>query len=121
MIPSSRAVATKASQRFEVLLAEVESDLVYKSWPGMTTNPETGKRRSTINMHVATHIDKPVTPYVFEEKVKAVLRHIAKRAKQDGLLLRFDNPSTNFLVYCAAKDSLMAQGRPCSDGHPHPA
>ncbi len=121
LLPSSRAVATRVSTRLQVLLEETNGKLAYKWWQGMTTAPHTEQRRSTINLHLSTSQDHPLTPYDFETAVMPLLKQVARRVKQDGLLVRFDNPSTNFLVFCASQDTLVARGQPCPAGHQHPA
>ncbi len=119
-IPTSREVATKFSQRLEVILSENNSTLQFKSWPGMIPHSETGKPRSTINLHLSTHPDFPLSPYEFESNVLPLLKQLTKRVKQDGLLIRFDNPSTNLIVFCASKEGVLPKGEPCPAGHSHP-
>lgn len=119
-IPTSRAVATKFSQRLEIILGEINTTLQFKSWPGMIPHSETGKPRATINLHLATHPDFPLSPYEFESTVLPLLKEIAKRVKQDGLLIRFDNPSTNLVLYCASQETILPKGQPCTGGHLHP-
>ena len=119
-IPTSRAVATKFSQRLEIILSESHTTLQFRSWPGMIPHSETGTPRSTINLHLSTHPDFPLSPYEFESHVLPLLKQITKRVKQDGLLIRLDNPSTNLIVFCASQDTVLPKGQSCPAGHPHP-
>ena len=116
-VRTTRLTSASFSKQTECLLDEVQASVSCKWWKGLPNN----QGRGAMNIHLSTKEEEPVTPYEFEKRVMPILKQIGRISGQDGLLVRFDNPSTNFVVYCAEQELLVAKGTPCPDGHEHPS
>ncbi len=120
-IPASRLRSQRFLAKLQEWVTEVEGQLACRWWQGIGSQDRNHGQSSTLNLHLATRPNEPLKPYEFEERVMPVLRRACRFARQDGLLVRFDNPSTNFFVYCASQHKLVLRGQPCAEGHKHPA
>ncbi len=120
-IPASRLRSSRFLTKLQGWVAEVEERLACRWWHGIGSQDGNHGKSSTLNLHLATRPDEPLKPYDFEQRVMPVLNQACRFARQDGLLVRFDNPSTNFFVYCASQHKLVLRGQPCAEGHQHPA
>ncbi len=120
-IPASRLRSSRFLEKLGSWVAEVEAGLACRWWHGIGSQDGNHGQSSTLNLHLATRPDEPLTPYAFEQRVMPVLKQACRFARQDGLLVRFDNPSTNHLVYCTSQDAIVMRGQPCAEGYNHPA
>lgn len=120
-IPAARLRSSRFLAKLQGWVGEVEERLACRWWEGIGSQDGNHGQSSTLNLHLATRPDEPLTPYEFEQRVLPVLKTACRFARQDGLLVRFDNPSTNFFVYCAAQQKIVMRGQPCSEGYEHPA
>ncbi len=116
-VRTTRLASASFSEETERLLEEVQTIVSCKWWKGLPNN----QGHTAMNIHLSTKEEEPVTPYEFEKRVMPILKQIGRISGQDGVLVRFDNPSTNFVVYCAEQELLVAKGSPCPAGHPHPS
>lgn len=119
-IPASRLQSSRFLAKLQEWVEEVEERLACRWWHGIGSQDGNHGKSSTLNLHLATRREEPLTPYEFEQRVMPVLRTACRFARQDGLLVRFDNPSTNFFVYCAAQHKIVIRGQPCAEGYKHP-
>ena len=115
-VSATRMASEGFSQHVEHLLDEVQQHLSCQWWQGLPNH----HGRAAMNLHLATKEEAPLKPYEFEQRVMPILKQVAHIGGQDGLLVRFDNPSTNFVIYCADQELLVARGTPCPAGHEHP-
>ena len=119
-IPAARLRSSRFLAKLQAWVAEVEEGLACRWWEGIGSRDGNHAKSSTLNLHLATRPDAPLTPYAFEERVLPVLDKACRFARQDGLLVRIDNPSTNFLVYCASQHAIVVKGHACVKGYRHP-
>lgn len=119
-IPASRLRSSRFLAKLQGWVVEVEAGLACRWWEGIGSQDGNHAKSSTLNLHLATRPDEPLTPYAFEQRVLPVLKQACRFARQDGLLVRIDNPSTNFLVYCASQHAIVMRGQPCAEGYQHP-
>ncbi len=116
-VQTKRLASARFSKDIQRLLDEVQTRLSCKWWQGLPNRDE----RTAMNIHLSTKEGEPLTPYEFERRVMPILKQVARIGDQDGLLVRFDNPSTNFVVYCAEQELLVAKGLLCPGGYEHPS
>ena len=121
MIPASRLRSTRFLDKLQEWVTEVEARLACRWWHGIGSRDGNHAESSTLMLHLASRPEEPLTPYEFEQRVMPALRLASRFVRQDGLLLRFDNPSINFLVYCASQHTVVMRGQPCPEGYTHPA
>ncbi len=121
VVPSAHLASKRFAKNIQPSLAEIQKVLGCKWWQGLASGEQKAKDVSALNLHLSTKDGEQLTPYEFERRVMPILTQAAALAQQDGLLIRFDNPSTNWFVYCAAQHRVLALGLPCPAGHPHPS
>lgn len=120
-IPASRMRSARFLAKLQEWVAEVEARLACRWWHGIGSQDGNHAQSSTLNLHLASRPAEPLTPYEFEQRVMPVLKQACRFARQDGLLVRIDNPSTNFLVYCSSQHAIVMRGQRCAGGYKHPA
>lgn len=119
--PRPRQDSTVGCTLPQGLLDQAPPVLTCQWWPGVATHQPSGQRKPMVTVQAATRASSPLTPYVFEAHIMPLLHHLSLSTGKDGLLVMFDNPSTNYMVYCQTQTRLVTKGSPCVAGHQHPA